>query len=272
MNHMTALMYWRLVTIAQRLIEYIPEQLKRDQTTNEFLRDLVYGKELPLTFTSNLATSRKQLKFITPRHPLTQAAVNYWSSHLDLSGAVGYVVVASDELMAGDYYFFIFALEASGAERTSRLVPVVINMATGDEDEKLSEQLLRLIQTRAQAGNGRRPQLAHDELAAAEERAKVIMSLRRDQMEEEIMRSNEALINARLAGLTQSYEAKRRRVQQTLDKVTDPSIIRLHVGRLRNLQASYEMKRKEIESMGTVSVGFSLMLRGLVRVVGHNDT
>lgn len=238
----------------------------KDGAAREFTTHLQPGKTLPVTFSDEMAFQRKLLHFINLRHPLTRAAVEYWRNSGNPTAELARARLISEEVRAGDYYLFVFKLDASGIDRTTRLVPVAIVAENGDVYSALSERLLHLLQTSASTWVGSTPALQRAQLAEAEESAKRYMTLRRNELEDEITRANESLVNARLSAIEQSYQAKSRQVEQTLQKVSNQRIRRLHQGRLRNLEAQYRIKRQEIERHRNVSVSFSLMLRGYLKV------
>jgi hypothetical protein len=146
------------------------------------------------------------------------------------------------------------------------LVPVVVVPHEGDVYTELSRRLLHLTQTSAYELSGRFPKIDLDDLESAKETALGYMATRRNKLEAEIRRNNEALVNARLQAISQSYEAKRRRIEQTMGKVREERILRLYRGQLRNQETRYQARTKEIEALRDVSVSYSLVLRGMVRV------
>ncbi|MDT8287812.1 MAG: hypothetical protein RQ748_11940, partial [Elusimicrobiales bacterium] len=239
----------------------------KDGAAREFTRHLEPGKTLPVTFSDEMAFQRKLLHFINLRHPLTRAAVAYWRHSADPAAELARVRLVTEDVRAGDYYFFVFKLDATGIDRTTRLVPIAVVAENGDVYSALSERLLHLLQTSAVPWSGSAPAVQLAQLTEAEENAKRYMTLRRNELETEITRANEALVNARLTAIEQSYQAKTRQVEQTLQKVSEQRIRRLHQGRLRNLEAQYRIRRQEIESHRNVSVSFSLMLRGYLELV-----
>jgi hypothetical protein len=98
------------------------------------------------------------------------------------------------------------------------------------------------------------------------ESAQQHMTLRRDSFEQEILKVNDAMINARLTALEQSYLAKKKRVEKALQEATNQSIRRMREGQLRNMTAKYSGKQKEIDMQRKISVSFSLDLEGCVIV------
>lgn len=263
---------WVNDDLADYMRQYIVSKKKADLTAQEFLKALVPGKQLPLTFDHQMASQRKLLHFITLRHPLAQAALEYWKEKVDPAETFVRVGVNGrlpdgTRLRSGDYYFFLFTFQASGVEKISRLVSVVVLPEEGDIFTELSRQLLHLLQTSSTEISGILPDVDPSTLEAAQQSAMNFMTTQRDSLEQDIRRSNEALINARLLALSQSFDAKRRRLQEILGKVTEARIRRMYEGQLRNQNARFEARQKEIEAQRAVITQFSLSLRGLVRVL-----
>jgi len=80
------------------------------------------------------------------------------------------------------------------------------------------------------------------------------------------------LVNNRIAGVKQATAIKIRKAEEIIERRLrevrreEDSIIRLHRGRIRNLRNSEEQKIREIESKRPVSVSFSTIAGGIVRI------
>jgi ATP-dependent helicase HepA len=252
--------------MSQSLRGYTFNKRKMDKTAEEFLKLVTPGKEIPLTFSSALAYERKILEFISLNHTLTRAAIDYWKDKAQSAAARFLPGIHCDEFQKGEYLFFIFTLEAHGAEETRRLIPVLIDLRTEKIESGLSEQFLRLVQTSTERPHGIAPIIDSISYNKQKEAAQQHMALRRDSFEQEILKVNDAMINARLTALEQSYMAKKKRVEKALLDATNLSIRRMREGQLRNMEAKYTVKRKEIEAQRRISVSFSLDLEGRVVV------
>ena len=252
--------------LSQYLRGFVYNKRKMDKTAEEFLKIVIPGKEIPLTFSSSLAYERKILEFVMLNHPLTRAAIDYWKNKVQGSALRFLLGFHSGEFTTGAYLFFIFTLEAHGAEETRRLVPVVIDTRNGDINLELSEQFLRLVQTSAEKPHAMAPVLDQSTYEMQKESAQQYMALRRDNFEKEILQVNDAMINARLTALEQSYLAKHKRVETAFRGATDQRIRRMRDGQLRNMKAKYSGKQKEIDAQRKISVSFSLDLEGCVIV------
>jgi superfamily II DNA/RNA helicase len=262
---------WVNEDLDAQLRGFILKKKKGDRTASEFLKAISPGKQLPVTFNDQMASQRKLLHFITLRHPLAQAALDYWKEKINPAETFTCIAVRMDgregsRLASGDYFFFLFTVHATGMESTSRLTPVAVVPKECDIYTDLSRQLLHLLQTSSSDLSGALPTIDKDDLEAAQQAALWYMTSQREALEKDLRNSNEALIEARLQAITQSYQAKQRRVQEAMEKVSEPRIIRMREGQLHNQAASYQARRKEIEAQRQVTTSFSLALRGLVRV------
>lgn len=252
--------------LAQEIKTYIYGIKKSDRTAQQFIPKLTPGTEIPLTFEHELAYKRKLLEFVTPRHPLAQAAMDHWREMNQEHSLVYKVSFKTDIAPSGKYYFFIYSMRTEGVEKDYRIIPVVLSADSGDLHNRLSDQFLKLAQT-----SGYKTNLVFEErdLDAAKHEAESHMMVIRDRLRQEAMASNEALVNARLAAVDQSFNAKKRHISEIQGKVNHPGIIKMHEGQIRNLAAKKVAKEKEIERGRSLQVGFSLQLRGFLDVVSE---
>lgn len=248
---------------------FVMQRLKNDATALQFLKKLRSGKEIPLTFNSELAFQRKLLEFITPRHPLARAAMDYWE-HKSLGiRRISQLRVASDSLKPDDYVFFLFSLDSVGVDRDSRLIPVCVSMTTGDVYNDLNKQFMRLIQTCSSPSHKQNGVFTDNRIREFEDNAFRYMQIERDILHKDLLTSNEAIVNARLNAVEQSYLAKKRCVENKRNIVANASIKRMYDGQLRNMDAKHRAKLNEINEKNKVDVTFSLLLKGYVEVVNH---
>lgn len=251
-------------------MQVFSSSLAKDQTANEFLRKLYESEIIRLTFSANIAYERKQLEFVTPRHPVARAAMEYWKGEISPELPMSSIVVQADSALQGDYFFFVHMFDTRGVESNATLAACAISMALLQVDVKLSEQFLRLVQQAHPApremglclnperqGLFRNAKSIADNVAAAEH----------DRREQEIRRTNQAIVNARLAALEQTYKTKRKRVLKQAKTATEPRIQRMYEGQLRNDEAKYKAKKQKIEAQQEIVVQHCLVLAGLARVI-----
>lgn len=247
---------------------FILRERKNDLSSQQFLPKLIPGREIPLTFSYDLAYQRKLLEFITPRHPLAQAALEYWKKQNETHSHLSCFRIKTNDVQAGRYFFFVYSIDSQGIDQNSRLVAVAISEKTCSVDEGLSRQLLRFVQTSAVSMPMTTERIDETWLEKTEDCALQYITRMRDEMHRELMASNESIVNARLAAVEQSYQAKRRRIEQINNKIKNASIQRMYEGQLRNLAAKRKAKVSEIEEGRHVEVSFSMHLRGFLDVIG----
>ena len=96
------------------------------------------------------------------------------------------------------------------------------------------------------------------------------MIVLRDQREVAFRKENAIFIGARKTALSQSFVAKRGRIQHQLDMVRDPNIQRIREGELRNVTARFEHKMETLENSMAVTVSFALHMKGIL-VMSSDD-
>lgn len=240
---------------------FIMEERKGDLTCRSFLERLRSGHEYPLTYTSEVAFERKPLEFVTARHAIAQSAVHYWRSQPPQGDMFYKVRVSASKELIGEYHFFIFLLENKGFKTSIQLLPIVVNAISGKVNNKLGNKFLRLVQndlifdkvvqTRTEIksfDNSRQAAL------------KYIASIRKEQTDQ-YQKENEMLVNARRTALSQSYEAKKRRIEGAKAKTMDTKIQRMREGELRNLTSRYQFEINKLV-LNDVVVSFMLQMQG----------
>ena len=255
--------------LVKEISTFIYGQRKNDLSSQQFLKKLSPGKEIPLTFSHELAFHRKLLEFITPRHPLALAAQEHLKKKNEGKKMRAHLRLNTNIAPAGIYYFFIYALDLQGIDADSRLASVVLPANAGEVHEELSKQFLRLLQTHALPTQAFGFKLNETLFSNADDKTFEYMAKVRDEQHEELLASNEALVNARVSAVQQTYNAKAKRIKSTLEKVSNPNIRRMYESQLRNLAAKKRAREKEIEQGRKVNASISLVLSGWVEVTNN---
>lgn len=239
---------------------------KGNQTISEFSARLNARKELPVTFSDELATARRPLEYITIRHPVAQLAYTYWKDATIHSKYRYRLSLKAPDLPSGVYFFFIYLLEARGIQSEYRFITVALGCNNLVIEPEVSNQLIRLLQTAPESDTGRMRSAIDQQFENAEAFAMRYAVAVRNRTAEEMQAMAEALVNARKAAVEQSYNAKRRRSESILTKVTNASIVRMHKSMLATLEARTRLKLEEIEHGRHVEVGLSLKLEGILEL------
>jgi superfamily II DNA or RNA helicase len=233
------------------------------QFSQSFRAALNERRRLPFTFDADYARQRPMLEFVTARHPLAVAALEHWSSQMDSGYPAAKIAVPGCVAEAGTGYFFIYLLNMRAATQRITLETVVV-LDDGEIPPKTAKYLLRAIQD----GTAAPCSLSHDEdaLALAERKAISAMATKRDTIEEEVRRRNEAHLATRTASVRASFDAKMHRVEELLAETTNDNIRRLRKGQLQNLHASLANKLEDLQRGKEVVVSSSLIAGGRIQI------
>lgn len=249
--------------LAEYLRKFIELHRLHSRTGPKLRAALVERGRLPLTFDSEYARKRANLEFITVRHPLAEAARAHWADLGQTGVPASTVVVSGPPEEAGDGYFFIYVHDVRGVVERVTLEPVIV-LESGGLALRTAEQLLRQLQQ-----GGRAPDaLPHDQaiFSEAERQAAAHVAQRRDALERDTRRRNEALLAARSTSIRASFQAKIRRAEELLWQVHDPRIRRLREGQIRHLRTRMEQKLQDLERGRNVTVSSRLIAGGRIRV------
>jgi ATP-dependent helicase HepA len=255
--------------------QYIKSFIYRTQASNPsaqlFLQRIANGKMISTTFRADIAFERKLVEFLTLRHPLTQAAIKYWNDQPMDTLPVYEISIEVANGASGEFYFFIFIFKYEGIQNQSQIISVVVSSGNLTIDEKLSNTFMRLLQkafpTKANSQNGFNKHI----LGKTNEVAIQYIAEKRDEKDNELQRSNDAMINSRISALEQSFEIKNNQVEGYLRSATDNRIIRMRKAQLRNLEAKYQTKIDDLENLREVSVSYSLEMAGVANIINIFD-
>jgi len=134
-------------------------------------------------------------------------------------------------------------------------------------ETKLSQHFLRLLQSSSPYEFSAHESFNKVEFDEARQIAVQYSANQRNAQEIELQRSNDALVNARMNALEQTYRIKSERVKDFLRSASDPRIVRMREGQLRNIETKYHVQVNELEQQRLVSVSYSLELGGLARII-----
>ena len=252
--------------IQHYLQQFIVQQRLSNQPAKDFLRRLVTEKVIPITFTSSIAFERKRVEFVTLRHPLAQAASEYWHQ-VDNPPLVNLAVQGINGF-SGDYHFFIYSFDSYALEKTMVLLPVVIPTGSPQIDTNLSQKLLWFLQHAKPAPtSARRQQFDDIKFKDAQNIAQQYIANERNRRATELNLSNDALVAARSAAIQQTYEVKKRLVEGYLRNADDPRIKRMRKGQLEGIERNYQSMLGTLQKQRHVALSYSLEFGGLIRII-----
>ncbi len=237
---------------------------KRTSITERFQNALTSHGRLAVTFDDQLARERPALEFITIRHPLAQAAVQYWMEQTPEGFPCSNVEIKGPAEEAGDGHFFIYLVNVRGASPLVTLEPMII-LENGRIAQGSADSLVRSLQDSAPVP---RDIVRNDAaFAAARARADDNIAYHRKNVETRMRERNAVLLEARKAAVRGSYMAKIASAEKQLAVADDARIRRMREAQIRHLQARMEAKLEELARGQDVAVSSTLLAGGRIRIV-----
>ncbi len=221
-----------------------------------------------VTFDSEEACSDDGLMFLTIHHPLLKAIKRWYDEHSDEISVTGTFRLNGSPEAEGLYFFFIYLLEKMALKEELALCPVLIEVQGKEShwlDDTMSEWFMAHI-TEAQEIDPDALVFDEVQLEDALRESEEYMALVREEAEEELLRRNDTLIDNRIESMRQAAQVKIQKVRDILGKLRadgrpeDDSIVRLHRGRIANLEQRIDAPIQKLEDKRQVLVTFSLVL------------
>lgn len=131
--------------LRKHLSDFVLQSRPNDQLAKLFLQRITETRNIPVTFSAEIAYTRKIVEFINFRHPLTLAALDYWKKNTE-EEPIFKITVQDDGSPLGIFYFFVFLLHYEGLHRKSHLMSVVMDRDQLEIREDLNEDFLTIIQ------------------------------------------------------------------------------------------------------------------------------
>lgn len=239
-----------------------------DLGRRQFLTRSTAG-EVTLTIDQAVAEARRDIEFLTFHHPLVRAIKAYYEEHGGEIHPVSYIALRTDRVRPGRYVWFLYETEVTGARRDRELALVVCaEGSTEPLSEEVSEELLaELIVGAVAVPSGKRTISVTAEVGHA---ALETLATRLEARRERKRRVNDALIENRLASLRESHQRNRRIQEQRLrtarERGRKESYLRSIEGRLKNLEATYDQRRTEVDAARVLGERFDLRAAGGLEV------
>jgi hypothetical protein len=259
-----------MLSVTQELVNFIRQYMPpNDFAFHKCLRSMMKDK-VSLTFEGEKAFDDPDLEYVNIHHPLVRSIVGYYRYKPDELHPVARIQMKSDMVPAGDYLYFLYLLEAKGARSYHDIESVFVsavdgNVLTKDTGEALVSEMVTLGTTLDAF-----PQPPKSTIKQLINYVNDVLGSRIQALKNEMQKTNEAMIASRLTSLEQSLEIKLQKKQKLLDmavaKQSAGQYIRMLEGGLRNLQADYNRRKKDIEDRRTIQLSFQELGAGYLRV------
>ena len=251
-----------------RVFEWMGRQQRRDPLAKRLLDRIHQDGHSWCTFDSEIARTFDNLPFIDIGHPLIRVALDDARRNPPSNAfeRVGCLRLTGEPGWPARFALFLYRLVISGAEPQSTLVPVAVDMASGEVRDGIGDQVLGSLSEAEDAGPF--PDVDIDTLEILEQVAFEHADRHRATIEQWSADTQHARVATKKATLERNYQARIDRKEETLRRLltrgTDPRIQRLHEGEIRNLRAALDAKLAELDSLPLPVATLDLMAVGLV--------
>jgi superfamily II DNA or RNA helicase len=225
-----------------------------------------------LTFDYKVACEDQLLEFVTIHHPIIKAIKRYYDEQKTGARVTAQLSIQGRPADKGRYFFFVYLIEKTALKTELQMVPVLVNAESWDVkilDDTSDWFMAELVKATA-------PETASDydnsQLEKAADLADEFLGVIRAEEEDKLRQSNNVLVDNRIESVKQSTAIKIGRAKETIQKLLgqgledDSPILRLHRGRIRNLEMGLDTQVGELEEKRGVSVGFTLIAGGTVQI------
>lgn len=256
-----------------------------DEALREFLRASGHGSDalnivtslgrpLTITFDSQTAFRNPSVEFISVLHPLVQAIAEKYKGE---SGSVvaHHVLLQTDRLNPGFYFFFVYRLRITSARSYNSLECVVISEAIEEACEADdAEALLGELVEKAGAPLGG-VELSPAMAGAAVRFGEQQFLSRLQSIKDAEAIANEAFIDQRLASLRSYYKKNIQKQRELLKRGTDANrqerYLRMLRGQMARLESELAAKERELLGQKLITSEYTELAAGILEVVSTKD-
>ena len=255
--------------VGDRLLRFV-QDLPSDPQQFEFLRQ-TGGGEVRLTFDSDASENNHLLTFLHVRHPFIRGIVAHYGKSRHEFHPVSRITLREDAgCHAGQFLFLVARVNILAAREKSFLLPVFVNSGTASlTDDDVSETLLgRMI--REGVSPAYYPALAPDHLERLHSAARESLHEGVDAYRASAERVNDALVEARLASLEQTYVSKIKKKSELLERgrqrQREPRYLRMLEREVANLEQELRARREQVSKQRVVTADFQVIAGGYLEV------
>ena len=226
---------------------------------------------LAITFDSKEACKDESLIFVTIHSPLIKAIVKFMEEEIQESILpLSRLKIDAYGSIHGTYFLFIYLLDKTGANKSLQLVPILVNHSDSNKFYfQCSETELILGKLLDGEELDEKFEFSRKGISDAVGVAEYCITTIREEENKQLHHTNEILLNNRITSIRQSLHIKKYQILETIDKLNqrdspDERILRLHTGRIRNLQQKADREIRKLEDKRTVSVGYKRIAGALI--------
>jgi superfamily II DNA or RNA helicase len=228
-------------------------------------------KGVTLTFESQVAFENPKIEFVNVVHPLIQAIVKSYAADINSRIDAQHVVLRTDSLTKGFYYYFVYRLRMTSANPRNTLEVVIVDDENLEVCEHERSEIVfgEMVEKGEEAG-GLPISINADRARAAARKAEQHFLSQVERLKSERDRTNDAFLNRRLASLGSFYgkkiEARRQRLDSAKWRGVSEFSIRMEEAKLKRDEQEYDRKRADLEKLRTVAEEYVEIAAGVLEV------
>lgn len=245
------------------------ELQRRGMNIDAAFRQWLDGDEahLSVTFDQETAVELRECPFITPVHPLSKLAIDYFENmDTELVGNLG----LTDPAITSGKYVFVFDLwEKVSVRPEIQLTAFAWDVEAHTHAQALSQCLVnRLADLRPREHT---PILDDDALKHALKALDGVAEQAREAALVGLQRTNDYLISRKLASLDAGYRNRLQRVKRELSSAEEARIQRMKRSEMDRIEREFEDKRARIERCQRAEILMRRVAAGILTVERHED-
>lgn len=253
---------------------FVRQYSSTSENIKELERKLSFDGGLLVTFNDQEACRDESLEFITIHHPIMKAIKRYYDENKQRIHTTAQFYLKGNSKYQGKFLFFVYLLEKIALKKDLILIPILVNLEHRKIHivDELCDWFLGEIANAKPVGDKNLATYDDEFLEVAIKEAGEYLEMIREEEEKNLRRSNDTLVNNQIESVKQATAIKIKKAEVIIKKYLEQGkteedrIVRLHKGKIRNFKISMENKIRELEQKRPVSVGFSLIAGGVVRI------
>jgi hypothetical protein len=227
---------------------------------------------VPITFDAQTAFDYPKCDFLNVLHPLTQAIVKHYSEDERLYSNVHFVVLNTDNLSRGYYFYFVFKLKISAARGGNTLEMVMLNAGLDEAvASDVAEEIMGEMVERGEDSNESAYEVDKVIAEKACREASNIFLERVGKIREQVRKNNDAFVDRRLESLRNSYgkniQAKNSQLEKALAQKQDERYIRMLKGTIKRFETELNQKQNDLNKLRALQVEYDELAAGVLEVI-----
>jgi hypothetical protein len=227
---------------------------------------------VPITFDAQTAFDYPKCDFLNVLHPLTQAIVKHYSEDERLYSNVHIVVLNTDNLSRGYYFYFVFKLKISAARGGNTLEMVMLNAGLDEAvASDVAEEIMGEMVERGEDSNESAYEVDKVIAEKACREASNIFLERVGKIREQVRKNNDAFVDRRLESLRNSYgkniQAKNSQLEKALAQKQDERYIRMLKGTIKRFETELNQKQNDLNKLRALQVEYDELAAGILEVI-----